>query len=56
MRHETAIFGQKTQIQKFQLSFFLPIFFSFNNKKHKQMLKPLFYSVLANLKKRIFKI
>ena len=34
MRHETAIFGQKkTQIQKFQLSFFFLPFFSFKNKK-----------------------
>ena len=33
---------QKTQIQKFQLSFFLPTFFSFNNKKLKIVLKPLF--------------
>ena len=29
-------------------------FFSFKNKQHKNLLKPLFYSVLANLKKRIF--
>ena len=36
--------------------FFLPIFFSFNNKKHKNCWNPYFYSVLANLKKRIFKI
>ena len=41
MRHETAILDQKNKIQ---------------NKKHKKSLKPLFYSVLANLKKRIFKI
>ena len=33
MRHETAIFGQKTQIQKFQLSFFVLPFFLFQNKK-----------------------
>ena len=33
---------KKPQIYKFQLSFFLPIFFSFNNKKHKHLLKPLF--------------
>ena len=32
MRHEAAIFGQKIQIQKFQLSFFA-FLFSFNNKK-----------------------
>ena len=53
MRHETAMFGQKNQIQKFQLSFFWAPFFSVNNKNHKNLLKPLFYSVLANLKKRM---
>ena len=31
MHHETAIFGQKNQIQKFQFSIFSS-FFSFNNK------------------------
>ena len=33
---------KKPKIYKFQLSFFLPIFFSFKNKKHKNLLKPLF--------------
>ena len=33
---------KKTQIQKFQLSFFFWLFFSFKNKKHKNLLKPLF--------------
>ena len=33
---------KKTKIYKFQLSFFGPIFFSFKNKKHKNLLKPLF--------------
>ena len=34
MRHETAIFGQKkTQIQKFQLSFFFLPFFLFQKQK-----------------------
>ena len=33
---------KKPQIYKFELSFFLPIFFSFNNRKHKNLLKPLF--------------
>ena len=43
VRHETDIFGpQKTSIYKFQLSFFGPIFFSFNNKKPQNLLKPLF--------------
>ena len=54
MRHETAIFGQKTQIQKFQLSFvFLP-FFLFQKQKTKICWNPYFYSVLANLKKDNF--
>ena len=42
-----------TQIQKFQLSLFLP-FFSFKNKNTKSCWNPYFYSVLANLEKRIF--
>ena len=33
---------KKTQIHKFQLSFFFAFFFSFNNKKHKALLKTLF--------------
>ena len=33
---------QKTQIQKFPLSFFGAFFLSFNNKKHQIFLKPLF--------------
>ena len=41
MRHETAIAGPKTQIQKFQLSFFA-YFFSFNNKNTKIGWKPMF--------------
>ena len=45
---------KKTKIHKFQLSFFLPIFFSFNNQKTQKVLKPLFYSVLANQKKENF--
>ena len=43
MRHETAIFGQKKP--KFISSsyhFFSCLFFSFKNKKHKNLLKPLF--------------
>ena len=34
-RNGSAILDQKTQIQKFQLSFFFAFFFSYNNKKHK---------------------
>ena len=45
MRHETAIFGQKTKSRNSSYHF-LP-FFSFN-KEHKIVLKPLFYSALAN--------
>ena len=57
MRHETAIFGPKNKIMKFQLSYVLPIFCSNNNKKHKQIAEtPVFYSVLANLKKGNFEI
>ena len=41
------LWTQKTKLQKFQLSFILSVFFSFNNKKHKHALKPLFYGVLA---------
>ena len=45
---------KKPKIYKFQLSFFLPIFFSFNNRKQKICWNPYFYSVFANLKKEIF--
>ena len=48
MRHETAIFGPKNEIQKFHL-FSFGSFLSFNNKT---LLRPLFYSVLANLKRK----
>ena len=52
MRHETAIFGPKNPNPEIPvIIFFLPTFFSFNNKKLKHLLKPLFYSVLANLKR-----
>ena len=43
---------QKTQNQKFQLSVFVCLFFSFNNKKRKNALKPLFYSVFASKPKK----
>ena len=50
-----ATFGQKTQIQKFQLSFFLP--FSLATTKSTQISwNPYFCSVLTNLKTNIFKI
>ena len=45
---------KKTQIQKFQLSFSFCLFLLFEQQKHKNLLKPLFYSVLANLKKDNF--
>ena len=38
---------QKNPNPEFQLSFFLPFFLLFQQQKHKKMLKPLFYSVLA---------
>ena len=53
MRHETAIFGTKTQIQKFQLLFFFAFSLLLKQQKHKHVMKPLFYSVLADIKKRI---
>ena len=56
MRHETAIFGQKKpKFINSSYHFYSCLFFSFKNKKHKNLLKPLFlYSVLANLKKENF--
>ena len=55
MRHETAIFGpKKPKSRNSNYHLFLPVFFSFNNKEHKKSLKPLFESVLANLKKENF--
>ena len=51
MRHETVIFGQKTQIQKFQLSF-LFAFFLFQQQKTPKLTEiPIFIVFLANLKK-----
>ena len=42
MRHETAIFGQKNPNPEIPVIISFPKFFSFNNKKHKTLLKPLF--------------
>ena len=43
MRHETAIFGQNTQIQGFQLSFLGLFFLLCQQQKHKNLLKtPVF--------------
>ena len=51
--HETAIFGQNAQNQKFQLSFFFFCFsFLWTTKGHtKHCWNPYFYSVLAKSKK-----
>ena len=46
---------KKPKFTNFSYHFFGPIFFSFNNKKTQISWNPYFYSVLANLKKRIFK-
>ena len=54
MRHETASFGQKTQIQKFQLSFFFFFTFSLSKQKHKNLLKPLFLECFSKPKKETF--
>ena len=43
VRHETAIFGpKKPKFINSSYLFFLPVSFSFNNAKHKSLLKPLF--------------
>ena len=47
-------FWTKNQIQKFQLSFFLPTFFSFNNKKHKQIAENPIFIVFSKPQKREF--
>ena len=55
MRHETAIFGhKKPKFINSSYHIYFAFFFSINNKKHKNLLKPLCYSVLANLKKENF--
>ena len=55
MRHETAIFGpKKPKFINSSYHFFLLVFFSLNNRKHKKCRNPYFYSVLANQKKREF--
>ena len=55
MRHKTAIFGPKTKIHKFQLSYFFAYFLFFQQQKTQISWNPYSYSVLANLKKRLFK-
>ena len=57
MRHETAIFGpKKLNFINSSYHFFLPVFFSLNNRKHKKCWNPYFYSVLAKQKKENFQI
>ena len=50
-----AHFWTKKPNPEIPVIIFLPIFFSCNSKEHKQLLKPLFYSVFANLKKEFSK-
>ena len=55
MRHETAIFGHKKPKfinSSYHISF--AFFFSFNNKKHKNLLKPLFLLCFSKPKKENF--
>ena len=55
VRHETAISGQKKPKPEIPvINCFLP-FLLFQHQKHKKCQNLYFYSVLANLKKRIFK-
>ena len=54
MRHETAIFGQKNPNPEIPVIICFAYFLLFQQQKHKTLLKPLFYSVLANLKKENF--
>ena len=42
VRHETAIFGPKKPKPEIPVISFFALIFSFNNKKHKKLLKPLF--------------
>ena len=53
MRHETAIFGQKNPNPEIPVIIFF-LFLLFQQQKTQKLLKPLFYSVLANLKKEHF--
>ena len=54
MRHETAIFGPKNPNSEIPVIIFWAFLFLFQKQKHKNLLKPLFYSVLANLRKENF--
>ena len=57
MRHETAIFGpKKPKFINSSYHFFLPVFFSFNNRKHKKLLKSLFLLCFSKPKKENFQI
>ena len=52
-----AIFGpKKLNFINSSYHFFLPVFFSLNNRKHKQMLKPLFLECFSKPKKENFQI
>ena len=54
MRHETAIIGQKNPNPEIPVIIFFCLFSSLSTTKTQKMLKPLFHSVLANLKKENF--
>ena len=55
MRHETAIFGKKNQIQKFQLSFMF-CFFLFQQQKTPKLTETPIFIVFNKPKKIIFKV
>ena len=55
MRYETAIFGPtKTQIQKFQLSFFFAYFLLFQHQKTQKIAETPFLLCFSKPKKREF--
>ena len=54
MHHETAIFGPQEPNPEIPEIIFCPCLL-FQQQKHKNALKPIFYSVLAKSKMRLFK-
>ena len=54
MRHETAILGQKNPNPEIPVIIVFAYFLLFQQQETQKMLKPLFYCVLANLKKENF--
>ena len=54
MRHKTAILDQKRQNPEIPVIIYFAYFLHFRQQKTQKIAEPLYYSVLANLKKENF--